>query len=110
MLLTTHCHKETARLGFLVFVASQLILVTVNLDFSRTSLVAFVFEIVSASLIDTVPNIKPASIDAVRVLDIVSDFEVSLVDVTPTVMSLEIEPLPDPTFFHYPTAGPDGLN
>lgn len=97
-------------MGFLVFAASQFILVTVVLDYSRTSLVAFMFDVVSVSLMDALPNAKPLSIDTVRVLVIVSEDEVSLVVVTPTVMSLEIEPLPDPTFFHEPMAGPDGLN
>ena len=56
------------------------------------------------------PNAKPLVIDTVRVFVIVYEDEVSLVVVTPTVMLLVIEPLPEPTFLHEPTAGPDGLN
>ena len=110
LLLTIHCHKETAAAGSLVFVASQLIVVEVDVDFYITSLVAFMFSVVSESLMAALPNEKPTSIDTVRVLVIVCEDEVSLVVVTPTVMLLVIEPLPEPTFFHEPTAGPDGLN
>jgi len=110
LLLTIHCHRETAAEGFLVFVASHVISVSVSLDISSTSLVAFMFSVVSESLIDAPPNEKPTFIDTERVLVIVWEDEVSLVDFVPTVIFLLIKPLPEPTFFHEPTAGPDGLN
>lgn len=68
------------------------------------------FSVVSESLMLELKNEKPILIDTVRVLVSVWEDEVSLVVVTPTVISFVIEPLPDPTFFQEPTAGPDGLN